>query len=239
MLAIDGIGLEELFYSGGFSLDVERLAFAQELGKTKTIMVSEFVSSNANVVDAIQRNIEEGFLSFLRVGTNYDYLQIPDSVNAETANSISSLSDAANFLYLISTDNYTSKQLMINAIAATNYDVVLIDLFFDGVAFSAPEIQQLKTKANGGKRLVIAYMNIGAAESFRYYWKDNWKQHKPKWLKKKYEGFEDEIWVKFWKKEWQDIIYGNDNSYSKKILDAGFDGVHLDNVEAYYFLYFD
>ena len=128
---------------------------------------------------------------------------------------------------------------MINAIAAINFDVVLIDLFFNDVAFSSAEIQQLKTKANGGKRLVISYMNIGAAESYRYYWKDNWKLHKPKWLKKKYEGFEDEIWVKFWKDDWQDIIYGNDNSYTKRILNAGFDGVYLDNVEAYYFLYFD
>ncbi|MBL0317621.1 MAG: hypothetical protein IPP69_18435 [Flavobacteriales bacterium] len=44
--------------------------------------------------------------------------------------------------------------------------------------------------------------------------------------------------MKFWNKEWQEIIYGNDASYTKKILDAGFDGAYLDNVEAFYFLYF-
>jgi len=43
--------------------------------------------------------------------------------------------------------------------------------------------------------------------------------------------------VQFWNPEWQKIIYGNDDSYMKKILDAGFDGAYLDNVEAYYFLY--
>ena len=87
--------------------------------------------------------------------------------------------------------------------------------------------------------MVISYINIGAAENWRYYWKDDWKLHHPRWLKKPYKGYQDEIWVKFWKKDWQEIIYGNDNSYMKKILDAGFDGAYLDNVEAYYFLYFD
>jgi len=60
----------------------------------------------------------------------------------------------------------------------------------------------------------------------------------PLFIKRKYEGYDDEYWVRFWKPEWHKIIYGNDDSYIKKILDAGFDGAYLDNVEAYYFLYF-
>ncbi|MDD3741560.1 MAG: endo alpha-1,4 polygalactosaminidase, partial [Bacteroidales bacterium] len=99
------------------------------------------------------------------------------------------------------------------------------------------EIQQLKTKANGGQRLVISYISIGSAENYRYYWKSDWKRNNPDWIKKKYDGYEDEFWVEFWNDEWQNIIYGNDSSYIKKIIDADFDGVYLDNVEAYYFLY--
>lgn len=30
-----------------------------------------------------------------------------------------------------------------------------------------------------------------------------------------------------------EIIYGNNNSYVKKILDAGFDGVYLDIIDAF------
>ena len=37
----------------------------------------------------------------------------------------------------------------------------------------------------------------------------------------------------YWQPEWKDIIYGNDDSYLKKILDAGFDGVYLDIIDAY------
>ena len=83
----------------------------------------------------------------------------------------------------------------------------------------------------------VFYINIGSAENFRYYWDGNWIIGDPAWIKKKYEGYQDEFYVEFWNPEWQKIIYGNNNSYMKKILDAGFDGAYLDNVEAYYFLY--
>jgi cysteinyl-tRNA synthetase len=115
--------------------------------------------------------------------------------------------------------------------------MVLIDLFYNDLQLTAQEVQTLKTKANGAKRLVIAYMNIGSAEKYRYYWQKNWRQYSPKWLKKKYPGYKDELYVEFWNQEWKDIIYGNDNSYAKRILNADFDGVYLDNVEAFYVLY--
>jgi cysteinyl-tRNA synthetase len=180
----------------------------------------------------------EGFICFPRTSSNYHYTQVPDSVIQPNTNDITQLSQAQNYLYLISTDNFSSKQGMINAIAATNYDIVLIDLFFNEEEWTSSEIGQLKNKANGGQRKVISYISIGSAEKFRYYWKKGWGLHHPLWLKRKYEGYDDEFWVKFWKKDWQDIIYGNDDSYMKKILNAGFDGAYLDNVEAYYFLYY-
>ena len=201
-------------------------------------MVAEYISDNKDVADAINRNYNEGFICFPRISTNYDYLEIPDTTIHQNISEITSLWNAQNYLYLISSDRYSSRQDMINAIAATNFDIVIMDLFYNEAAFTLTEIATLKTKANGGKRLIIAYMNIGAAEKFRYYFKNSWGLRHPLWLKRRYEGYKDEFWVKFWEKEWQDIIYGNDNSYAKKIIDAGFDGAYLDNVEAYYFLYY-
>ena len=234
--AIDGIGIEELFYNGELSVDQERLSMLQTLRKSVKIMVSDFVSDKANNTDAIQRNKNEGFICFVRSSDNYDYKIIPDSITDENANDINSLADAKNYLYLISTDNFANKQAMLSAISATNYDVVLVDLFFDGTEFTIPEIQQLKVKANGGKRLVISYISIGSAENYRYYWQTGWIKGNPSWIKKNYEGYADEYWVEFWHADWQQIIFGNDNSYVKKIINAGFDGAYLDNVEAYYFL---
>jgi len=233
---INGIGIEELFYNGILNKDEERLMMLRKLKSTLKIMVSDFVSNNANILDAVQQSKNEGFISFPRSSENYDYKLIPTIITDENTNDIRILADAKNYLYLISTDNFTNKQAMINAIAATNYDVILIDLFFDETVFTASEIQQLKVKANGGRRLVISYISIGSAENYRYYWQSGWKIGNPSWIKKKYEGYNDEFWVEFWSSEWQKIIFGNNNSYIKKIIDANFDGAYLDNVEAYYFL---
>lgn len=236
--AIDGFGVEELFYNGPYTPDNERIAMLQRLKDYKKILVSEYISDSDNIPDALSRNYTEGFLCFPRISSNYHYHLIPDSVPHPNAFNITNLPDAQNYLYLISTDSFASKQVMIDEISATDFDIVLIDLFFNETEFTSSEINLLKRKANGAQRLVISYVNIGSAENFRYYWKPDWELHHPHWLKKKYEGYDDEIWVEFWEKEWQDIIFGNDHSYLKKILDAGFDGAYLDNVEAYYLLYF-
>ncbi len=234
---VNGFGVEELFYNGGYAPDDYRIKMAENLVNQKPILVSEFIADEKEIPDAIKKNTEKGFLCFPRANNNYDYLHIPDTVINENANNITAVADAKNYLYLISTDNYATKQDFINAIAATNFDLVLIDLFFDGVALTSTEVNKLKTKANGGKRLVIAYMSVGSAENYRYYWQTDWKLGSPSWLAKPYDGFPDEFWVEYWNEEWKQIIYGNNNSYTKKIIDAGFNGAYLDNVEAYYFLY--
>lgn len=237
--AIDGVGIEELFYNGTAAEDDGRIAMATAISGSKPVLVADYTSSAAIQTDAFTQNDNNGFIAFPRASDGYDYQFVPTTVHNENANDIVNLSDAQNFLYLISTSNYATKADFLNAIIASNFDVVLIDLFYDDLSLTASEVNSLKTKANGGTRLVISYMNVGAAESYRYYWQEGWKLHSPRWLKKPYDGYEDEIWVKFWKKDWKEIIYGNDSSYTKKVIDAGFDGVYLDNVEVYYFLYFD
>ena len=236
--AIDGIGNEELFYDGGPEVDHYRLNMLRTLKNFVKIMVSDFVSDDANLSDSISRSLNEGFIAFPRSGDNHDYKNIPSAVTGANENDIDSLDDARNFLYMINPAHFAAKQAMLDAIAATNYDVVLIDLFFKGNILAESDIERLKAKNNGKRRLVISYMNIGSAEMFRYYWRQEWKKGSPSWIKKEYDGYPDEYYVEYWHPQWRDIIFSGDNSYLKKIIDAGFDGAYLDNVEAYYFLVF-
>ena len=242
--AIDGIGIEELFYNsdGIKEIDDERLEMLQELKKhVEKIMVADYVKTEISRIDSIKLNKDEDFISFQRGSDNYDYKKIPPINTDSSSNAVNSLADAKNYLYLINSEEYNNKEEFLNAIEVTNYDLVLIDLFFGDTqdSFVKADIDRLKIKPGGAKRLVISYINIGAAEEFRYYWKDEWKKGSPSWIKKDYEDYDDEYWVEYWSSSWQNIIYGNNNSYIKKIIDAGFDGAYLDNVEAYYFLVYD
>ena len=76
-------------------------------------------------------------------------------------------------------------------------------------------------------------MSIGEAEDYRYYWQADWSTNPPSWIEEENPDWEGNYIVKYWEQEWQDIIYGNDNSYLKKIVDAGFDGVYLDIIDAF------
>jgi len=94
------------------------------------------------------------------------YPATPYNINPQD---IHSLDEAKNFLYLINPGRFSTREALFDAIRGTNYDLVLIDLFFDDTALTNDEINSLKVKQNGGARLVICYMSIGEAEDYRYY----------------------------------------------------------------------
>ena len=56
---------------------------------------------------------------------------------------------------------------------------------------------------------------------------------KPYFLAEENPDWEGNYKVKYWNTDWQNIIYGNNNAYVKKIIDAGFDGVYLDIIDAF------
>jgi len=80
---------------------------------------------------------------------------------------------------------------------------------------------------------VLSYMSIGEAEDYRYYWQPTWNTSKPEWLESENPDWPGNFKVKYWYKSWQEIIYGNNGSYLKKIIDAGYDGVYLDIIDAF------
>ena len=147
---------------------------------------------------------------------------------------VTSVQDAKNFLYLLAPDNeYPTSQEFVNAVKNTNYDCIIMDYFYYGETFTATQLDELRHKANGGKRLLISYMSIGEAEDYRYYWQPSWATGHPAFLGSENPNWPGNFYVAYWQPEWKDIIYGNDDSYLKKILDAGFDGVYLDIIDAY------
>ena len=144
--AIDGFGIEALFYNDSLNPDKYRIDILSKIKESKTIMVSEFVKDSALVKDSYAQNEKAGFLCFTRTKDNYHYTLIPTEIRNENKNSIEKLSDIKNFLYLINNSNYYSKSAFITALKNTNYDLIFIDLFHNGVKFKKEEIEQLKVK---------------------------------------------------------------------------------------------
>src|ERR1700730_1028346 len=65
------------------------------------------------------------------------------------------------------------------------YDLIVIDYGFDrrnATAFPREVVNLMRSKPDGKKRLLFAYLSVGEAESYRYYWQDNWLTARPEWL---------------------------------------------------------
>ena len=76
-------------------------------------------------------------------------------------------------------------------------------------------------------------MSIGEAEDYRYYWKDSWDSDTPSWIKNQNFSWRGNYKVEYWNAEWQDIIYRGPDNYLDKIMEAGFDGVYMDIIDAF------
>lgn len=245
LAAINGVGQEEVYYGYDNEDDVAtptsiKNAYLRmcRLAKRngKQALVTDYATTASKINASYANNFSNGFISYAATSRELDNIALTTPYNVHAGN-VTSLNDAKNFLYLINPHTYNSKTQFLNALKATNFDVLILDAFFndDSVPLTAADVQSLKTKANGGKRIVLAYMSIAQAEDYRWYWNPNWLQNPPAWL----VTAEDPAWegdynVRFWMQGWKDLIVGNDACYTKKLLNAGFDGAYLDLYDYQY-----
>jgi len=240
--AIDGVGREDLFY--GYDDDniatplEERNYLMSFLAVCENnyveVLTTDYCWTHSKMDDSYSQNNINGFISYAAPERELNVIpDYPLNPYNENSSDILSLSDAKNFLYLLNPENYSTKQQFISAIQQTNYDLLIMDCFYDDVLFTSDEVTQLKIKQNGGQRLIISYMSIGEAEDYRYYWQNLWSVGNPAWIENENPDWEGNYKVCYWDPEWQAIIYGNNNSYLKKILDAGYNGVYLDIIDAF------
>jgi cysteinyl-tRNA synthetase len=251
---IDGIGREDLFY--GYTGDNRetpaeaircmlpylRLALDNDL----TVMVIDYCRRRLQIDDSYCRNQQEGFISFAAPRRDLTVIPAyPDPVFSEHAGSVTTLAQARNFLFLINPEAFSGKASFLSAVGRTSYDLIVIDAFVDGPGgpewLETADIQSLKRKAGGGNRLVICYLSIGEAESYRYYWDRNWDRNRdgrpdagaPRWLAGENPDWRGNYKVRYWDAGWQAILFGSAESYLDQILSRGFDGVYLDIIDAF------
>jgi cysteinyl-tRNA synthetase len=143
-----------------------------------------------------------------------------------------------NVLAQVRNWGYQLRLMRAPQIAASPFDLVVIDhALSEGgrhVAAFGPELlRAMKTKPDGSRRVVLAYLSIGEAETYRYYWQPAWSENRPNWLGGLNPQWEGNYTVRYWDADWQRIILGGPNSYLERIKAAGFDGVYLDRGDIF------
>ena len=242
MDAVSGTGREELYF--GYEDDDKATPEAVSSymknfcdafrAAGKKVFVIDYCSTPSFIDFSYTQNYKNGYISFAADERNLTSVPLyPGAPFNENSDAVLSVADAKNFLYLINPERFSLKEDFIAVLCKTNYDMFIIDLFCADEKLDSSDVRRLQVKPNGERRQVIAYMSIGEAESYRYYWNPRWKRSKPEWLKKENPLWKGNYKVAYWHPEWQKIIFGTEDSYLQKILDAGFDGVYLDIIDAF------
>ena len=252
MKSIDGISILGLNYhpplkaKGKIITDKKtkknllRLAkIAQQQGLK--IFVTDFSKDIKIVEKSYNLNLAKGFIPFTAksIGANFSFMDITNILSRpinENPKNITGLKTVQNFLYLTDTSKFDRQQDFVIAVSNTNYDILIMDVFHKGrTPFGKTAIQGLKFKKLGARRLVYAYMNIGEAENYRYYWQDSWTEGDPPFISETIPAKPDKHYVEYWQAGWRRIITGNTNSYIYGIIKQGFDGVVLGGLDTFKF----
>jgi cysteinyl-tRNA synthetase len=136
----------------------------------------------------------------------------------------SALAGVNDFLYQL-------QDLDLDAVGATAYDLVVMDYSSDGREtgeFTREQVSALRNSP-GGPKILLAYLSIGEAEDYRYYWQSDWEEGNPAWLEGENPDWPGNLKVRYWEPGWQSVVF----DYAGRILAAGFDGAYLDIVDAY------
>ena len=207
-----------------------------EIIKKKNIvgLVLDYCSDNSYVEDSYNLSKKNNLISFAAFHRELNLIENGKIFN-ENTNNINSLKDIKNYLIVLNADNYNEK--FISTIKKTNYDLLIIDISLnENYNWTKEEVESLKTKANGGKRIVFAYMSVSEVADYRNYWNQEWNKNQPDWFDKKNENW-GSYRVKYWNENWKKILFGNNDAYLDSIINFGYDGVFLDNVDT--FVYFE
>lgn len=231
--AVDGIVLDNLYCANGQPVPAEQRAARLAGLRPLTEMGRQVLSIDSCAGDAVKQAAEDKVLQF----TAADALlqAIPDRPPHENAALFNSLGQARNLLVNLRSDAYQTKADWLARLKQTNHDVLVIDAFHRGSeSLTKAEVEALKYKRLGTRRLVLAAMPLTWASEERFYWKKEWAPGNPAFLGPRI-GDSGAYHVDFWKTEWKKIL----GSHFKGLVDLGFDGVMLDGLDVVQRLEYD
>lgn len=136
---------------------------------------------------------------------------------------------------------YQLQNASIPAINNTSFNLLTIDYSRDGSEQERYTADDLRSLQSTGKN-ALAYLSIGEAEDYRYYFQRRWIADDPvtglqqpvlgsapDWLDRTNSNWEGNYKVQYWSQAWQTTTL----NYLDRIIDAGFNGVYLDIIDGF------
>ncbi len=140
------------------------------------------------------------------------------------------MKDVKNYVYISDPAAFGRQDQFALTVQGTNFDLVIVDPFSGRQPLSRRAVETLKYKKLGARRLVFARMDLGTAASYGFYWQPNWSEGNPSWIGAPYPGDPDRYFVEYWNSGWQNLMFGNPQSFVYGLVAQGYDGVVLEGL---------
>ncbi len=214
----------------------ERMATDAETSEIMGVSVLnvEYAKDPKAIDDFYRSGNKRGFTTY--VGQTKLLGRIPKHPKyAYNANpqSLDKITQAKNYIYIAHSQGFGTSSDFVQALSMTNYDVVITSVFHGRTPLTPQEVNRLKYKKLGARRLVFAEMDMSSAATYHYYWQPEWEMGSPDFISVPHRTDPDRYRTKYWDPEWQAVISGDTNSYLYGILAQGFDGVVLKGTDAW------
>lgn len=181
-------------------------------------------------LEAAAEQAEEQNIAFYgRAPAPRRYDAIPNRPLLENPENVLNPIDAQSALIVEGPAGFGDVREWVAALMDTNHDILVIPAFFDGTALTRAQVESLKYKRLGARRLVFAIVDIARATDSDYFWERDWRLGRPGFLRAPDPDRPDAVLVEFWRPEWLEIV---GKTYAG-VMDLGFDGVLLDGLDAH------
>lgn len=143
---------------------------------------------------------------------------------------------------------YQLQALKLEEAIASPFDLLVVDAtagLAEGRHFRRDEVERLKRKPDGSRRIVVSYVSVGEAEDYRpdYFTPEYMTEDAPDWLGEENPQWKGNRIIRFCHEGWQKTILGDEdgrNVYNSidpsplyRLIELGFDGIYLDRVDVY------
>lgn len=148
----------------------------------------------------------------------------------ENAQPVTAITGARNWMPLLRADRFGNKAEWLMAMEGTNHDAMLIDVSHRGAdPLTKDEVKRLRFKELGAPRLMLAVLPLGKAYDWRWYWKKGWEAGNPAFLFAPDSDEPGSFITNLADPQWKELL----GKYIAGIMDLGFDGVVLDDLDTY------
>lgn len=209
-----------------------RLIYAADAlrNQGRTLLSIENCKSQKDVDAAYKGGNRDRVLTYATVGDE-DLARLQRGhPQHENAQPVVSIANARNWMPLLRADRFGNKATWLMAMERTNHDVMLIDVAHRGSdPLNAAEVKKLRFKELGAPRMMLAVLPIGKAYDWRWYWKRGWDAGNPPFLFAPDGDDPGSFIADVDDPQWKELL----GKYLAGIIDLGFDGVVLDDLDTY------